>query len=171
WSEDIANRINGLEHERPVLPQVRVHQIRAGVVYDSGGVRITAIEVPHGAWRYAFAYRIDAAQRSIVISGDTRPSRTLERASAGVDVLVHEVYAGDSLRVEARPGGEDWPRYMRDAHTSDAELGAIAARIKPKLLVLTHLIRMGASDSTMLAALRRGGFSGRAVIGRDGDRF
>jgi ribonuclease BN (tRNA processing enzyme) len=88
-----------------------------------------------------------------------------------VDVLVHEVYASETLAPESRPGGEDWPRYMHDVHTSDVELGAIAARARPRILVLTHIIRMGAADSTLLAGVRRGGFTGRTVIGHDGDRY
>ena len=171
WEEDLRVRAQGLEHETPVTPQVRVHEIGPGVVYDSGGVRVTAVAVPHGALRHSLAYRLDAGGRSVVISGDTRPSPALERLSAGVDVLVHEVYASETLRPEPRPGGEDWPRYMHDVHTSDVELGAIAARARPRILVLTHLIRMGASDSTLLAGVRRGGFSGRVVIGHDGDRY
>jgi ribonuclease BN (tRNA processing enzyme) len=171
WTEDLRVRVQGLEHDTPVTPQVRVHEIASGVVYDSGGVRVTAVAVPHGALRHAFAYRLDAGGRSIVISGDTRPSPALERLSAGVDVLVHEVYASETLAPESRPGGEDWPRYMHDVHTSDVELGAIAARARPRILVLTHMIRMGAADSTLLAGVRRGGFTGRTVIGHDGDRY
>lgn len=171
WAEDLRVRVEGLEHETPVTPQVRVHEIAPGLVYENGGVRVTAVAVPHGALRYAFAYRIDAGGRSVVISGDTRPSAALERLSAGVDVLVHEVYASETLKPEPRPGGDDWPRYMREVHTSDVELGGIAARARPRLLVLTHIIRMGAADSTLVAGVRRGGFAGPVVVGRDGDRF
>ena len=171
WAEDLRVRVDGLEHETPVTPQVRVHEIQPGVVYDSGGVKVTAVAVPHGALRHAFAYWVDAGGRSILISGDTRPSPALERLSAGVDVLVHEVYASETLKAEARPGGSDWPRYMHDAHTSDVELGGIAARVRPRILVLTHVIRMGAADSMLIAGIRRGGFTGRVVIGHDGDRY
>ena len=171
WAEDLRVRTTGLERLKPITPQVRVREIGAGVVYDSGGVRVTAVAVPHGGLRHAFAYRLDAGGRSVVISGDTRPNPALERLSAGVDVLVHEVYASETLKPEPRPGGDVWPQYMHDAHTSDVELGAIAARARPKTLVLTHIIRMGAADSTLLAGVRRGGYTGRVVIGHDGDRF
>ena len=171
WAEDRRVRTTGLERLRPITPQVRVHEIRPGVVYDSAGVKVTAVAVPHGGLRHAFAYRVDAGGRSVVISGDTRPNPALERLSAGVDVLVHEVYASETLKPEPRPGGDVWPHYMHEAHTSDAELGAIAARAAPKLLVLTHVIRMGATDSTIVGGVRRGGFGGRVVLGKDGDRF
>lgn len=92
WSEDIAIRTNGLEHETPNGFRVAVHDISPGVVYDSGGVKVTAIPVLHGDWKEAYGYRIDTPNRSIVISGDTRPSPALEAAARGVDVLIHEVY-------------------------------------------------------------------------------
>jgi ribonuclease Z len=140
YSEDIHVRTYGLEREVPLGYRVNVHEIKSGVVYDRDGVRVTAIPVPHGSWKVAFAYRIDTRDRSIVVSGDTRPSEALVSASKGVDVLVHEVYSPLHLAVEDRPGGEYWPQYMREFHTSDVELGELSARISPTL-VLTHIIR------------------------------
>jgi ribonuclease BN (tRNA processing enzyme) len=171
YSEDIIIRTNGLEHEVADGYQVDVHEIRGGVVYEKDGVRVTAIAVEHGAWKEAFGYRIDTADRSIVISGDTRPSEAVVKAAEGVDVLIHEVYSASHLRPEDRPGGKDWPRYCREYHTSDVELGALAARIRPKLLILDHIIRMGASDKELLAGVRAGGYEGKVVIGKDLDRF
>jgi ribonuclease BN (tRNA processing enzyme) len=155
YAEDIRIRTNGLEHEV------------AGVVYEKAGVRVTAIAVQHGAWKNAFGYRIDTADRSIVISGDTRPSEALVKAARGVDILIHEVYSASRLAAEDRPGGKDWPRYCRAYHTSDVELGHLAERIQPKLLILDHLVRLGASDEELLAGVRAGGYSGRVVIGKD----
>ena len=171
YAEDIRLRTEGLEHEVPGGYRVNAHEIRPGVVYEHDGVRVTAIPVPHGSWKEAYAYRIDTPDRTIVISGDTRPSEALVAASKGVDVLVHEVYSAAHLAPEDRPGGEDWPKYMRAFHTSDVELGALAARIKPRLLILTHIIRMGASDEELLAGVRSGGFTGSVVVGKDLDRY
>jgi ribonuclease Z len=171
YSEDIRVRTYGLEREVAGGYRVNVHEIGKGVVYEHDGVRVTAIPVPHGSWKEAFAYRLDTPDRSIVISGDTRPSEVLVRASQGVDVLVHEVYSPLHLAPEKRAGGKYWPQYMREFHTSDVELGAIAARIKPKLLVLTHIIRMGSTNEDLVAGVRRGGFSGDVVVGRDLGRY
>jgi ribonuclease BN (tRNA processing enzyme) len=60
---------------------------------------------------------------------------------------------------------------MRQFHTSDRELGAIAKRANPKLLVLTHIVRMGGTDQELLAGIRAGGFDGRVVVGKDLDRY
>jgi ribonuclease Z len=106
-----------------------------------------------------------------VISGDTAPSEALEHAARNVDVLVHEAYPASRLAPENRPGGADWPRYMRAFHTSDRDLGALCARAKPKRLVITHLVRMGGTDAEILAGVRAGGYRGPVSIGHDLDRY
>jgi len=171
WSEDIEVREHGLEHGIPGGYRAEVREITGGVVYDSAGVKIRAIPVSHGSWRWAFGYRIDAPGKMIVISGDTRPSQVLEDAAQGVDLLIHEVYPEVRLAPEPRPGGEDWVNYMRTFHTSDRELGALAARAKPKRLVLYHIVRMGGTDEELMRGVRHGGFEGAVSIGHDLDRF
>jgi hypothetical protein len=39
------------------------------------------------------------------------------------------------------------------------------------MLILYHIVRMGASDAELLEGVRAGGYTGRVVIGRDLDRF
>ena len=171
WVEDIVIRTEGLERGRKGGHRVDVKETMGGVVYDSAGIRIRAVTVSHGSWNYAFAYRIDTPDRSIVLGGDTSPSTALEEASAGVDVLVHEVYPARRVAPENRPGGEFWPQYLRETHTSDEELGAIAARARPKQLILTHVLRMGGTMDEVVAGVRRGGFGGRLVVAKDLDKY
>jgi ribonuclease BN (tRNA processing enzyme) len=171
YSEDIDIRTKGLEHEIAGGYRVDVREIRAGLIYEKDGVRVTAFAVQHGNWPEAFGYRIDTPDRSIVISGDTRPSETLARVAQNVDVLIHEVYSASHLKPENRPGGADWPQYCREFHTSDVELGILAKRIQPKLLILDHVIRMGATDEELLAGVRSAGYNQRAVVGKDLDRY
>jgi len=171
FSEDIRIRARGLEREAPDGYRVNVSEIDPGVVYERDGVRVRAIAVKHGSFEAAFGYRIDTADRTVVISGDTVPTEFLIEAADQVDVLVHEVYSESHLAPEDRSGGEFWPQYMREFHTSDRELGALAARIQPKLLVLTHIVRMGASDEELLAGVRAGGYSGPVIVGQDLSRY
>ena len=171
FSEDIEIRIRGLEREVRGLLPVNVHEIQSGVVYNRDGVRVSAIRVPHGTWKSAYAYRVDTPDRSIVISGDTRPSKALIGAAKDVDVLVHEVYLSTNLKPEDRPGGALWPQYMREFHTSELELGEIAAQANCKLLVLTHTIRFGGSDEQLLSGIRKAGYTGPVVVGKDLDSY
>jgi len=171
YAEDIQIRTDGLEHEVPGGWKVDVTETRGGVVFDSGGVKVTAIPVPHGNWPVAFGYVVEGAGKRVVISGDTRYSEAFEAAARDADVLVSEVYPSTRMAPEDRPGGADWPEYLRQFHISTEELGRLAARARPKLLVLTHIVRMGATDDEILAGIRRGGYQGRVVIANDLDRY
>lgn len=171
WAIDIKVRTEGLERETPGGERVAVREAGPGVIHDSAGVRVTAFRVPHGNFPDAMGYRVETPDRVIVISGDTAPSEEVERQATGADVLVHEVYSAAHVVPEARPGGDDWPAYMRAFHTSDVELGGIAQRAGVKLLVLTHVIRGGATDEELIAGVRRGGYTGRVVVGKDLERW
>jgi len=174
WAQDEDIRTNGLEHEAPHGYDVAVHELATPtrqVVYDSAGVRITAFPVLHGSWKESFGYRIDTPTRSIVVSGDTRYAESVEREARGADVLVHEVYASAHVVPEQRARGDDWPEYMREFHTSDAELGRLAAAAQPKVLVLTHIVGNPKWDDEIVSTIRRAGYRGRIVVGHDLDRF
>jgi ribonuclease Z len=170
WRDDVEVRVKGLERETREWLRVEATEIRAGVVYDQGGVKVTAIPVSHGDWQ-AFAFRFDMPGRSITFSGDTAPSAALVEAARGSDILVHEVYNGKRVAPEARPGGEFWPEYLKTYHTSDAELARIASQVNPGLLVLNHVLRLGGTDDEILQNIRAAGYKGRVVVAKDLDRY
>lgn len=170
WSEDIRVRIQGLEREPQAGSRVSIHEIRPGTVYEQDGVRVTAIPVLHGTWKEAYGFRFDTATRSITISGDTRPCEALVKAAQGTEVLIHEVYPQKSATPEDRSGGDLWPQYLREFHTSARELGALAARINPRLLILYHVVGK-VSDEELVNEVRTGGFNGRIVVGKDLQRY
>ncbi|HEV2116201.1 MAG TPA: MBL fold metallo-hydrolase [Terriglobales bacterium] len=136
WKEDIRVRTRGLEEANRTGYKVEVHEIAPGVVYQDQNVKVTAFPVKHGSWKQAFGYRFDTPDRSVVLSGDTAPVDTVVQACNGCDVLLHEVY---------NPGGaemhqEHWKEYFAAFHTSPQQLGDIATRAHPKLLVLYHQV-------------------------------
>ena len=169
FSEDIRVRTEGLEHESREGYRVEVREIGPSVVYDSGGVRVTAFQVEHGEWREAYGYRFDVPGRSIVLSGDTRPSGELVRMATGVDVLIHEVQPSDSTPPPGKRSAGEWARYVAAYHTTALELGELAARAQPKHLVVYHDGRRGRADR-ILADIRRS-FSGAVTLAADLQRF
>jgi len=171
WREDIDVRTNGLEHLPATGYRVTVHEIAPGVVFDSGGVRITAVPVLHGSWKEAYGYRIDTPDRSIVISGDTRPAASIEQAARGVDVLIHEVHPQSAELPAESSGTPSRARYLREFHTSDVGLGKLAAAARPKTLVLYHFGAHGSADDEVIATIRAQGYTGRIVIAKDLDRL
>ncbi|MGH7486657.1 MAG: MBL fold metallo-hydrolase, partial [bacterium] len=96
-----------------------------GVVYEKGGVKVTAFEVDHAPVKPALGYRIDYAGRSLVLSGDTRVSENLIRHAQGVDVLVHEVFAPATLERAGVPPGR--AKNIVAYHTSPEEAGEVFA--------------------------------------------
>jgi ribonuclease Z len=147
--------------------RVNAHEISPGVAYDSGGVRVTAFAVDHGRLT-AYGYRIDTPTRTIVISGDTRPSETLVKFATGVDVLIHEIQPSGPTQLAGRPS-VDWKTYIAGHHTTAIQLGELAARAKPKLLIVSHNGRR-APAAQLLTDIRRS-FTGNVVIAEDLQRF
>lgn len=143
-----------------------VHEIAEGEVFKDSRITVTAFAVPHADWKYAFGYRIQTPDRTIVISGDKRPNDVLVKQCNGCDVLIHEVYSNS--------GFATLPKlrqiYHAHAHTSATEVGDIATLAKPKLLILTHQLFFGSSDETLLAEVRSH-YSGRVVSAKDLDVY
>lgn len=163
YAADIRNRIDGAEPANEQGYKVNVHEITPGVVFNDGNVTVRAFTVPHGDWEVAFGYRFDSADRSIVISGDTRASDAVVTACNGCDLLLHEVYSAD--RFKTRP--PEWQRYHARAHTSTVELAALALRAQPRQLVLYHQLYWGTDDTGLLSELRRAGYTRAATAARD----
>jgi ribonuclease Z len=166
YSEDIDIRLHGSQPQNPTGIEVITHEIEPGEIYRDENVTVRAFPVSHGAWRHAFGFRFETADRSIVITGDTIATDAVVDACDGCDILVHEVYANAGL--DRRTA--DWQEYHRASHTSGVELGEIAARARPKLLVLYHQLMWGATEAELLAEIRQS-FDGPVVFADDLDVY
>ena len=162
WEKDIHVRTTGLEQANLTGYKVDVHEISPGVVYTDKNVKVTAFLVKHGIWDQAFGYRFDTADRSIVISGDTAPAESVVAACNGCDVLLHELYnpKGEQLREP------HWKAYFKSFHTTPEELGEIATRARPRLLVLYHQVFHKLSEEDLVEQVRQH-YSGKFVSARD----
>ncbi|MEP7345080.1 MAG: MBL fold metallo-hydrolase, partial [Gemmatimonadaceae bacterium] len=58
----------------PIGVEILAEDLQEGVVFQQGGVVVTAFEVDHAPVTPAFGYRVDFGGRSVVFSGDTRVS-------------------------------------------------------------------------------------------------
>ena len=173
WKEDIRIRTQGMEREFPEHNdtgyKVNVHVVSPGIIYQDQNVKVTAFHVKHGEWGPdAFGYRFETPDRIIVISGDTSPSQTTIDACNGCDILVHEVYTQKGFEA----GSLSWQRYRVQYHTSSKQLGDLAGKAKPKLLVLTHQsYQFNASTEEDLVKEMSEAYKGRFVSGHDLDIF
>lgn len=168
---DISTRIAD-EGRVPLVRLAHAHEIaKAGLVLQDENVKVTAALVSHPPVTPAFAFRLDTADRSIVISGDTSRSDALVALARGADVLVHEalyvpavdrLVAGDSNASRLR-------EHLLASHTSAEDCGRVAQAAGVKTLVLSHFVPTddpAVTDDMWLDATRAH-FSGRIVIGKD----
>lgn len=168
---DIKTRMTD-EGRPPLRDMIAVHEIDAGgVVMRDANVTVTAALVDHPPVSPAFAYRFDCPDRSIVISGDTRPSANLIRLAQGADVLVHEVMYLPALEqvIGSEPNAKSLREHLLASHTTTEQVGRIATEAGVKTLVLSHFVPGGApiiADDVWREAVRPY-FSGDLVIGRD----
>lgn len=143
---------------------IRAVEVLDDVVYDSGGVRITAFSVDHAPVEPALGYRLDYAGRSVVVSGDTRVSENLIRHARGVDLLIHEVASRESFIRAGVP--EQRARDVVARHTSPEEAGQVFARTRPRLAVYSHIIHATATDEDLVPGTRHE-YTGRLEVGVD----
>jgi ribonuclease BN (tRNA processing enzyme) len=168
---DIRTRIAD-EGRSPLANLIVPHEIeRDGLVMQDENIKVTAALVDHPPVRPAFAYRFDCPDRSIVFSGDTRPSAHLVRLAQGADILVHEVMYLPAIDKLARSesNAATLRKHLLASHTTTEEVGRIATRAGVKTLVLTHFVPGGApyiKDEVWREAVRPH-FSGNIVVGRD----
>jgi ribonuclease BN (tRNA processing enzyme) len=168
---DIETRIAN-EKRVPLVPLVHVHELNgAGLVMQDQNVKVTATLVDHPPVAPAFAYRFDARDRSIVISGDTRRSEKLVELARGADILVHSAFYMPAIdRLAARVANAPGLEQSIVAHQTSAEdAGRVAQDAGVKTLVLSHLVPPDDPDVTeqMWSDAARAHFRGTVIVGRD----
>ena len=89
--------------------------------------------------------------------------------ATGVDVLIHEVQPSDSTWHPPGRTAAAWAAYVRAYHTTALQLGVVASRARPKLLIGYHDGRRVAAER-LLADIRRS-YSGPVVMANDLQRF
>ena len=162
YADDIDYRVNGTQPSNGTGYQFNFTELADGVVFQDRNLMVEAFKVNHGDFEDAYGFRFTSKDKVIVFSGDTGPSKSLERYAKDADILVHEVYSNAGFLKKTK----DWQIYHRGHHTSTYEVGEIASRAKPKLLVLSHILFWGADERDILEETRTT-FSGNIKIAED----
>jgi ribonuclease BN (tRNA processing enzyme) len=154
-------------------------------IYQDELVKVTAVENSHYdtmdkarpfAGSKSFAYRFDTPDRSIVFTGDSGPSASIERLASGADLLVSEVIDVPAsirfLKAQFKVPEEHLKAeidHMTHEHLTPEEIGKMASRAGVKMVVLTHAV-MGFDAETDLRAYTDGvrkHYAGPVIMGRD----
>jgi len=168
---DIETRI--VDEARPDLRKLVVaHEFdKPGVVLQNDDVKVSSCLVRHPPIKQAYAYRFDAKDRSIVISGDTAYSPELAIFAKGADVLVHEVMylPGIEALLKRVPTASRLREHLLAAHTVPEDVGRVAAEAGVKTLVLSHFVPgddPSITDEQWSEGVRKF-FKGKIIVGKD----
>lgn len=148
------------------------------VVLKDGDLEITAFAVDHGPVHPAVGYRINYKGRSVLISGDTKKSSTLQREAQGVDLLVHEAMSTPLMAIlkdgAVKANRPNLVKIFDDVlnyHTSPEEAAEIARDAKVGYLLFHHIAPplplRGMPDAFIGKADTL--YSGPIRVGEDGD--
>lgn len=151
---------------------ITAHEVtKPGVVMTNDDVKVSACLVLHPPIKQAYAYRFDARDRSVVISGDTAYAPELAEFAKDADVLVHEVMylPGIDALLKRLPNAKRLREHLMASHTLPEDVGKIAAQAKVKTLVLSHFVPgddASITDEQWSEGVRKH-FKGRVVVGKD----
>lgn len=145
--------------------RIQVHSVTEGRCYQDERVAVYALPANHGDLS-AYSYKFVTADKTIVVSGDTKPVAGFADWAQNCDILIHEVYS--SAGFPHRPTA--WQAYHSRVHTSTRELAALANQVRPGSLLLHHQLFWGAAPAELAAEIRVD-YDGEVISANDLDLF
>ena len=151
---------------------VAAHEFdKPGVVLTNDDVKVSSCLVSHLPIKQSYAYRFDAADRSVVISGDTAYSQELATFAKGADVLIHEIMYLPAVEALLKrvPNANRLREHLMVSHTLPEDVGKVAAQAGVKTLVLSHFVPPddpSTTDENWMEGVRKH-FKGRILVGKD----
>ncbi|WP_108610623.1 MBL fold metallo-hydrolase [Aminobacter sp. MSH1] len=165
WASDVAIRTVD-EGADPAGSQFDVHTFTEGVVYDDGGIKVTAFPVEHGEHiKPAYGFAIDFDGRRAVISGDTRYDPRVVKEAREADLLLHSVVAISDAAIASNPQLQR----IEDHMATPEDVGRIAAEARAKLVAFTHIgqVPPNAPTTDEILAQAKAVYDGPIVLSDD----
>jgi ribonuclease BN (tRNA processing enzyme) len=165
YAADIKIRSEGLEGLSRQALNINVHEITAGgQIYRDANISVQALAMSRGSGIEALGYSVKAGGRNIVIAGNSVPRPALTEACDRCDLLLYEVFTAEGSNAVPGPDTDDYQRRLRQ---SMEELAEVAAKTRPKLLVLYHQLYLGSRAGVDLEEEIHRTYPGKVVLGRD----
>ena len=163
YREDINYRLYGSQPANKYGYTTNVTEITEdGIIYKDENVEVLAFKNDHGDFENSYGFLFTTDDKKILFSGDTAVSKNLMNYGNDLDILVHEVYSSETFVNKTK----DWQIYHQAHHTSSIDVGYIANKLKPKKLVLSHILFWGATNESILNDVNVN-FRGDVVIAED----
>jgi ribonuclease Z len=99
--------------------------------------------------------------RTLVYTGDTRPTDAVREASEGADLLIHDATFAEDRRERAEA----------TAHSTAKQAALVAQQAGARRLALTHVSTRYGGDPSPLAHEARDAFDGESFVAQDGQKI
>ena len=174
YTEDIAYRTRKKGQALKTLLQISVRDLVGGESFALEGLTVRTTKVPHSI--HTIAYRFDAPEGSIVISGDLTYSENLIELAQGADLLIIDsgklAAAGAEETASREQTQRPESRRLADpdreqAHATLEEVAEMGQRSGALCMVLTHI---GVPNFDEAAVRKRVGkiYKGKVILAKDG---
>ncbi|MEM7327469.1 MAG: MBL fold metallo-hydrolase [Pseudomonadota bacterium] len=137
-----------------------------GVIYEQDGLEVTAFLVDHSVIKPAWGFRVDYNGRSVMISGDTRPTENLYRYGKNADLILQEVMSPALIEYLNTLFSEKQAAWIVATHTTAEQAADIFAQSEPGLAVYYHTRNDGQFAQSLIEKTREG-YSGPLAISHD----
>ena len=135
--------------------KVEPYETTKSLVCQTDSYRVLSTPVEHGI--PTVAYRIETGEGAVVISGDTRPSKSLIELAKGADLLIHECSFPDDMVELARLTN----------HSAASEVGEVANQAGVEKVVLTHLFPLWKGREKEMVKSVNSKFGGEVIASHD----
>ena len=129
----------------------------------------------------ALSFRFNLADRAIVYTGDTGPSKAVEELAKGADLLVSEMIDLEATVAAVRRNSpnikpeqvDDVVAHLTKHHLTPGDVGKLAKAADVKSVVITHLAGDNPTSIDLMRYLKAiaAAFAGPAIVANDLDQF
>ena len=131
----------------PTLGVLAHKTIVAGIIFDDGGLKITAYLAEHPPIHPAVGYRFDYRGRSVVISGDSNVTDETLKIVDGADLLLHDALSlptvtalSEALAAVGQSRQSKIVSDIIDYHASTDSLIVLAEKSNVDMVAFYHLV-------------------------------
>ena len=131
----------------PALGVLEHKTIHPGVIFDEGGLKVTAYVAEHPPIHPAVGYRFDYRGRSVVISGDSNVADNTLKIVDGADLLLHDALSlptTTALKNALADAGQSRQSKIvfdvMDYHASADSLIELGEKSNVKMVAFYHLV-------------------------------
>jgi ribonuclease Z len=164
FAHDVEHRPNA--SAKAEYLDIAVHEVSAGVVYDRGGVKVTAIGVEHADGDPAFGYVVETGEARILLTGDCTYGGELAGVRGPFDLVVSNVAAGSAAMER-----QGWIQPVLAKLMRPEQAAELFEKTAPRLAVYSHLVKKGlpgaAGDREIVRRTRAAGYKGPLAMGED----